>query len=311
MNKILIVCSLLFFLRNVEAQSAWPPIGMKWWYSNNESQSGFLYKNQGYAEYECQKDTLLGTDNVKKITKHYYYTNGKDSTKESIYIKVDNNIAYYRNIDDIKWYFFNHLSPQKNIEFDALFKGIRCVTNKDTIIKLKIIDTSDMIINSKKVKTYGLSSVSNTSLGFDLSYSQIGNSYTFIPEIYNNNIFDCGSLKPNPMRCVESNSLSGLYFTGYLNFDIDAKDCKELYITLINESKIKNKEINIYPNPSKVGQEVHISNWVSKKDLEVYNSTGNPSNIEINNDSETIIFKEIGIYILKINNKHFKLIVTR
>lgn len=95
MKQLFIAIFLVVSLSSF-AQKEFAPIGAEWYYSKLE---GTTPPNEGYIAYNAHRDTLIGTQQARVISRVYHHSNGIDnSVWEELFVYEKDSCAYlFRN----------------------------------------------------------------------------------------------------------------------------------------------------------------------------------------------------------------------
>ncbi len=310
MKKLILIAFVFLYTINVKAQM-WCPPGAEWYFTAYS----YYPSANGYFKIKYTNDTVVNGLTYKKLIKSFhgfhpmfFSIGGYGSfTAEVIYTREQNNVVYL-NTDTL--YNFNATIGSKWLRPQLMYNFSLNSSCDAPRRYVTVVDTGHITINAVYLKTLKLEYVSKaveTSTNFPLVTStvtvceKIGNLYgvfepiaceTYSTIIINHPIFDV------PLRCYSDNNFAlhtNPQYTG---------TCTYVATTSINELKIKNEELKIYPNPT--NGILNIVSTGSATKIEIINILGKlVKEEELKLEEQLIDISNLqnGIYLLKVYNK--------
>jgi len=294
---VVFILNIVVLFTNAQ-QPEFAPIGAKWWYTLADNTISYPYTTLKYMKIISTKDTIIDDKNCRVLEEYRIPISDNDV---NLYL----NKIHYIFSDSNKVYYYDFVTESFDILYDFNKMGSEYWLSYlwgyspdcDTIKIGSIYNTQ---INGHNLKTLNISQSSCIAGFFFHDYpilEIIGHLRYLFPQ--------ADFPIEGPLRCYED-SIIGFYSTGV------APSCDYIGLANINNINSENK-INIFPNPFRENFYIELLSHSKSIDVKIFDLLGNCIYEKICKEGKEIIEIDIkdatqGMYILTVNENHFKII---
>jgi len=315
-KKIFLICIIYCLFLQANAQTEFAPLGAEWYYTYD---IGYNSKNH-FNHVISEKDTIVDGYNCRVLRQ--YYEDSSFVSKEYIFKQEQGKIYYYYQ-NQFNLLFDFDAKVNDTIKFAAIYRIYNQdsmsvsydTTYTDTIISARY-RVESITINAQNLKTFRTEILNEDKTIIDHIYlyvEKIGLYYLTGSPLQRELIPMYDNL-PHPaaeyfrwIRCYSDDN------TSFVSDEWVAMSlpCNYPIISLAVDMP-KEKDINIYPNPTN-GQLTINNEQLTIKNVEIYDIVGQvvfTSAVSAMSPEMTIDINHLasGMYFLKVNEKTFKVI---